>query len=208
MRVTRETRERTRKAILEAAQRAFRASGFAAATTRQIAREAGIAAGTLFNYFPSKEALGLALLAEAAATADAEFTSSRRDGEALEEALFALVAIQLRHFEPYRAWVSEVVELGWSPLRNTEGSDDLADAGALRRSLLERVGELRAQHARPSEDGILDEHLFWTLYLGTLAFWARDDSEHQQATLALLDRSMGLYGASLRGGQAEPKRTE
>lgn len=206
MRVTRETRERTRLAILEAAKRSFRGSGFSAATTRQIAREAGIAAGTLFNYFASKEALGLALLSEAGAAADLEFEGQRRAGETLEEALFALVAIQLRHFEPYRAWITEVLELGWSPLR--QGGDS-GDADELRLGVLERVGSLLARHDARAEEGVLDQHLFWTLYLGTLAFWARDDTEHQQATLALLDRSMGLYCASLeRDGREGPERTE
>ena len=42
-------------------------SGFDAATTREIATAARIAAGTLFNYFPTKEAIAVALAAEAMA---------------------------------------------------------------------------------------------------------------------------------------------
>ena len=41
-------------------------------------------------------------------------------------------------------------------------------------------------------------HLYWTLYLGVLDFWTRDETEHQQATLALLDRSMALFVRGLR----------
>ena len=42
-------------------------------TTRDIARAARIASGTLFNYFPTKEAIAAGLAAEAAAEAHARF---------------------------------------------------------------------------------------------------------------------------------------
>ncbi len=39
--------------------------------------------------------------------------------------------------------------------------------------------------------------MYWTLYLGVLAYWARDESANQTDTLALLDRSTRLFAASL-----------
>ena len=49
--------EATRDRILDAAQRLFADQGYLGATTRQIAREAGIAEVTLFRHFPAKEIL-------------------------------------------------------------------------------------------------------------------------------------------------------
>jgi TetR/AcrR family transcriptional regulator, repressor for uid operon len=43
--------------IVEAAQRAFVKLGFHAATMQNVAEEAGMSAGNLYRYFPSKEAL-------------------------------------------------------------------------------------------------------------------------------------------------------
>lgn len=43
--------------ILAAAERAFLAYGFHAATMNQVAEEAGMSAGNLYRYFPSKEAI-------------------------------------------------------------------------------------------------------------------------------------------------------
>lgn len=47
----------TRKRILETALRLFSKEGYIGATTRGIAREAGIAEVTIFRHFPSKEKL-------------------------------------------------------------------------------------------------------------------------------------------------------
>lgn len=193
MRVSPETRERTRGDLLRAAERLFAEQGFAAATTRAIARAAGVAAGTVFNYFPTKEALAAALLAQGYAEAWAERDAAERTNELLEESLFALVAAELRHLAPRRAWAAEVVGAGLSPLRR--GAD--ADATDLRVAHLERVLTLvRAAGLR--EPGDLTLHLYWTLYLGVLGFWTHDESEHQEATLAFLDRSMNLFSRALR----------
>jgi AcrR family transcriptional regulator len=92
MRVTPETRERTKADLLEAAAALFAEVGLGAATTRELARRAHVAAGTVFNYFESKEALAAAVLARALESAWAERERERRAGESVEEALFALVA--------------------------------------------------------------------------------------------------------------------
>jgi len=49
--------EERRVVILEAAERAFVRYGFHAATMNQVADEAGMSAGNLYRYFPSKEAI-------------------------------------------------------------------------------------------------------------------------------------------------------
>ena len=49
--------EQTRGRILDAALKLFSQKGFLGATTRGIAREAGVAEVTLFRHFPTKEAL-------------------------------------------------------------------------------------------------------------------------------------------------------
>jgi hypothetical protein len=41
--------------------------------------------------------------------------------------------------------------------------------------------------------------LYWTLYLGVLAYWATDVSPKQEDTMALLDQSLKLFVASLGG---------
>src|SRR5207248_4039671 len=49
--------EETIAVLLEATERVFAKEGFAQATTNRIAEVAGVSIGTLYHYFPTKEAL-------------------------------------------------------------------------------------------------------------------------------------------------------
>lgn len=54
--------EATVKAILQAAAQVFERHGYAAATTNRIAQRAGVSIGTLYQYFPNKDAILVALV--------------------------------------------------------------------------------------------------------------------------------------------------
>src|SRR4030088_1113778 len=56
--------QNTRQQILNAAQRLIETGGFLRLTTKEIAREAGYAEGTLFKHFARKEDLCLAVVLE------------------------------------------------------------------------------------------------------------------------------------------------
>jgi len=75
MRVTAEVKQATRAKLLTAAAEEFARTGFERANVDAISLAAGYAKGTIYNYFPSKEELFLAVveeaLAQAAATAHA-----------------------------------------------------------------------------------------------------------------------------------------
>ncbi|RDG36761.1 TetR/AcrR family transcriptional regulator [Streptomyces corynorhini] len=53
--------ERRIAQLLEAAARVFCTSGYTAASTSSIAREAGVSPGTLYQFFPNKEAIAIEL---------------------------------------------------------------------------------------------------------------------------------------------------
>jgi AcrR family transcriptional regulator len=56
--------------ILLAAAQVFETHGYAAGTTNRIAERAGVSIGTLYQYFPSKEAIAVALLEQHIADTD------------------------------------------------------------------------------------------------------------------------------------------
>ncbi len=196
MRVTAEKKRETRRRIVECARKLFNDNGFEQTTTRDIAEAAGIAAGTMFNYFPTKEALAMTIVDEALDEAGTEFEARLRGDETLDEALFAHVAAGLRHLAPHRNYVGEVLETALSPFAREAVCEQ---AQQLRISHLETVGELMASHGLPTTQApsAMTMHLYWTLYLGVLSFWAADESPNQEDTLVVLDQSMRLFVGSL-----------
>jgi AcrR family transcriptional regulator len=192
MRITADEKNATRERILHAAVNLFRSRGFDSTTTRDIAQEAGIATGTLFNYFETKEAIVVVLADEALAKAQTAVARQRKDA-GLEEALFAYVAAELRQLKPLRKFITPLLETALSPLavaRRTEQS-------TLRIDHLETVSELARVYGF-AELSTVAVQVYWTLYTGVLAHWAVDKSPKQEDTLALLDQSLAMFVAWLR----------
>ncbi|MEX2120251.1 MAG: helix-turn-helix domain-containing protein [Pirellulales bacterium] len=229
MRVSAETKNATRKRILEVARKQFAQRGFEATTTRDIARAAEIAAGTLFNYFPTKEAIveylvgdacarateAFAAAAEGASPAGAPSTSlpadaTRQGAEptSLEEELFAHVAAILRKLKPYRKYLPAVLETAFSPV--AIGPSDRQPS--LRADHLETVSRIISKHGHYEALSPVALQLYWTLYTGVLAFWANDPSPRQEDTLALVDESLAMFVVWLTGAanrfETAPKRKE
>ena len=188
MRVTAQVQAATRQRILEVAQELFASQGFDATTTRDIAKAAGIATGTMFNYFNSKEAVVGSLAAEALADLGADFKGVNRDGATLEEDLFAFVAAGLRKLKPVRKDLPVVLATALSPV--CADVDD--DCSRLQVSHLEAVAQLAHEHG-VQELPAMAMHIYWSLYTGLLSFWANDNSPRQEDTLALLDHSLEMF---------------
>ncbi len=199
MRITAEAKTATRHRILEVAEELFRTRGFEATTTRDIAQSAEIATGTLFNYFATKEAIVTELAAESLNRARSEFDKRISDPESLEEALFALVAEELRQLRPFRKYIVPMLETAFCPLAAAERN---APGEELRRQHLETVAGLARRHGLEDLSAVALQ-LYWTLYTGVLAFWATDKSPKQEDTLALLDESLAMFVAWVRAGTDE-----
>src|SRR4051812_1789130 len=115
MRVTADAKQQTRERIVETARRLFAGNGFDSTTTRDITISAQIAAGTLFNYFPNKEALAMSIMAESLTEAKDDFWRRRSGNESLAEDLFANVMAGLRRLASSRHYLGEVIEKALSP---------------------------------------------------------------------------------------------
>jgi AcrR family transcriptional regulator len=75
VRVTAEAKEATRAKLLTAAAEEFARTGFERANVDAISLAAGYSKGTIYNYFPSKEEIFLAVVEEALAQAAATGTA-------------------------------------------------------------------------------------------------------------------------------------
>mgnify|MGYP000920406409 CR=1 FL=1 len=197
MRVTPQAKAQTEQAILEHARRLFTRKGLEATSTREIATAAGIAVGTLFNYHASKEALALAIAADAFA-AGREEAQRRLEAcgpNSLEADLFTLIACDLRALQGIRPFVGELLDAGLAPF---VGGSPTADASPIRAHRLADAHAVLTRHGAGLGGTPALMHLYWSLYLGVLSFWAGDPSPNQEDTLALLDRSVRMFAGAVR----------
>ena|SRR2546421_5060842 len=193
MRVSAQTKAQTRETILRTARRLFAEKGYDATRTRDIADAAGIANGTLFNYFQTKEAI-VASLAREAIAQTLTHACANAPAQTLEEDLFALVALGLRKLKPLRKHLPALLETSLSPLAAPSCDDD---STSLRIAHLEAVAALASKHGI-AELSPIALQLYWTLYTGVLVFWANDSSPKQEQTLALLDDSLNMFAGWAR----------
>jgi AcrR family transcriptional regulator len=142
-----ETQERTRERLLEAAAKVFARRGYHRATVDEIASEAGFTIGALYSNFAGKEELFLALAdrqveqraAEVRAIADA----AEGEGDASSEA-----AAQFRSFlEADPDWPLLFYEFWSLSVRNPELQGELAKRrDAIRDALAETLERVAKQH--------------------------------------------------------------
>lgn len=95
---TRLTAEARREAIVEAVQDVFAKKGFAATTTRDLAKAAGVSEALLYKHFPSKESLFAAMLD--ACAKGPTFAESKRilEQEASTATLVVMVHFMISHY--------------------------------------------------------------------------------------------------------------
>ena len=121
-------------------------------------------------------------------------------GTALVICLFLVLMACIRRLEPYRSFVGPAFETTLSPF--VDKSVPREDS-VFRGDHLEHVHDLLQATGLLHEPSFVSMHLYWTLYLGVLAFWSKDRSPHQEDTLVLLDQSVRLFVASLGTGAAQ-----
>lgn len=147
--------------ILLAAERVFSRRGYDRATTREIAAEAGVSEGTLYNYFPNKRAILLALI-------DRINESWLRDIEQIqadtpEDAIAQLIARRLRFVQEHP---TTILTLQQALLDPEVGRHLDAAVRHGQSSLIERLRDLAARGALRAVDPVVAEEAIAGLIMG------------------------------------------
>lgn len=212
MRTREENKERTKRRILDVALRMFREKGFRQTTMRDIADAAGIALGTTYNYFPTKEHIALFFFEQALARVLARHRRETPAEASLEEKVFQLLAIEIEEVEPYQEFLHLIVAQATVPTSPLHPFS--LDTQRLKSQQLDYVAGLVKEAIDRGELPPLGFEsmmlsAFWVFHLGMILFWLNDTSPGKEDTWALLDKSLRfILGALRQGGQLEPPAEE
>ncbi|HEX3625397.1 MAG TPA: TetR/AcrR family transcriptional regulator [Verrucomicrobiae bacterium] len=189
-----ENKKKTRQAILRAALELFASQGFYRTTTKAISRKAGIAEGTLFNYFRTKEDLAVYFLEqELDAVIKWYENDDRIQKAALPEQLFAIIQRSLDRLAPYEEFVGAVYLRALVPSSSLGPWSLQTQSRSLR--YLQFIREILAT-AEDDEQipplGDFGAYAFGLFHLAIATHWLQDRSRGKERTLALMDRCLNL----------------
>lgn len=196
MRISGQAKEESRERIMEKAAGLFISKGFDATTTRDIALATGMAVGTLFNYFPSKETLAMTMVNEALATGSEDFDRRRSGDEELAEELFLFIMAGLRQLRPLRPFLGPVLERSLSPFPR---KNVCREGEAARADHLAGVQVIIARHGFSEAPDAVAMTIYWSLYLGILAFWSNDSSPDQEESQGMIDYALRFFVQAISG---------
>lgn len=185
----------TRSRIMAAASRLFVQRGIEAVTVDEIAAEADIGKGTVYNYFEAKEDIVVAMVVEldrAALTAMAEIPRQGMSvAEALDAAAWRLIDNKAEYLPLVRVFLSRRFAAAEAAPELADFNDQLDEAlNALFERLLARPGMKRAL---PPDTLVLS---FRCMHLGLTAQWALEGPPYATARM-LTRRHMALLAKGL-----------
>ena len=201
MKVNEKQRIATRKKIINAAVEVIIEKGLKTASMREIAKLAGIGDATIYNYFPTKEALIYGYYEDRIETAVDQM--KKIDGVAdftLQEQLQSLVEGVLEQFLADREFVQATftqVFFGFSQSH--------ARMKPIRRQFHDVVKGMfeGAEDRGEIPDIVFGDvlyQLFWDYFVTITAYWSKDDSDQFANTSILLDMSLDLTCTVIKSG--------
>ena len=201
MKISEDQKRENRKKIIRSAVGAITEKGMKGATMREIARKAGLGDATIYNYFPTKEAIVYAYYEVQLDVSVERLRSIAGFNEfSLQEQLQAFFETQLELFLPDR----EFVDVSFRAITFSL-THDYQYLKPIRKRFFRIISDLF--EAAIEVDEIPDQvfleltyHFFWDYYVGLIFYWLRDRSNQFQDTTILLDKSLDLAVALMKAG--------
>lgn len=189
--------EETRSRILEAALSVFQERGFAQATMREIAAEAGVAVGAAYYYFDSKDALVMAFYERAQEEMHRETEAALDRAKTLEARLRAIISAKFGYFAPNRRLLGALSahvdpDHPLSPFSVETAQIREQDVRLFERAVAESGVKL------PASVAPYLGRLLWMYQMGLILFWVYDKSAGQNRTMLLYEKTLKMILVTLR----------
>lgn len=193
----------TKDRLYATAMRLIAQRGYEATTLRDIAKEAGVSVGLLYRYFPSKQAVIIALYDDLS-TDYARHAASMQPGRWRDRFIFALTT-SLRVLEPHRVALQAL-----APVLVGDPDDGVfSERTAFSRQRVQPVFEdavVGATDAPKQPLAAALGRLLYLVHLAVLLWWLFDKSSRQRATSALVSLTEQLLPSAALALRVPPVR--
>jgi len=201
MKISKKQKKENRQKIIAAAVDLIISKGLKSATMREIARKAGLGDATIYNYFPTKEAIVYGYYEDRFD----QITQKLKEIEGFNEYTFqeqlqTFIEMKLELLLPDRDFLDKTFKMAFFALSQHYARirpikekflaivDEIFDAAI-------EVGEIPEQVFRE-----ITIQFFWEYYIGVVIYWLKDESDRFEETTVLVDKSIDLACASIRAG--------
>lgn len=184
--------EETRQKILDAALRMFRELGFEQATMREIAKQAGVATGLAYYYFPKKEDLVMAFYVQVNTQMRPLAQEALATNRKLEAKIRALILVKFHYFAPDRKFLGALSGYSADPAHRLSPFSD--ETKEIREEGIAQFRDALAQSEVKVPADLVDAlpKVLWMYQMGMVLFWIYDHSRNQRRTTLLMDKSLGI----------------
>ena len=187
--------EKTREKILDVALARFRKEGFDGTTMRDVAKDAGVALGAAYYYFPSKDALVMAyyerIQDEHLEKARVAFAQSKSFRDRLRVAMHTKLDLVAKD----RKLLGAVFRTVGDP-ENPLSTFGPATA-PIRKASIAVFDEAVGAEPLPPDMRKLAPTALWMLHLGVLLYFIHDRSRGQVRTRKLVDGLVDMVGDAM-----------
>ena len=201
MKISKEQKEKNRVKIISAAVDIITAKGFKSATMREIARAAGMGDATIYNYFPTKEAIVYGYYEEKFDQVTAQLKQISDFNEyTFQEQLQAFFELKLDIFLPDREFIDKTFKTAFFTL-----SQHYSRTRPIKDRFIRIVEDIFQAAIEVDEipDPVFREmtiQFFWEYYIGLVIYWLRDESDRFENTSVLIDKSLDLACTAIKTG--------
>jgi len=194
-----------KREMLAAAERVFDRHGYAAATLDEVAAEAGVAKGSLYNYFQSKHDLFTQVFADVIAIDEAEIDATLARQATATEKIRSILQFWSQNLEGHKRLGRLVLEIWANAARQSEDGEMASWFNEMYSNWRGKIAAIIAQGKAEGEFDVEDPHTSAALLLAVL------DGVHIQTLLGVglevnEELVAGLERATfnaLRGGRTE-----
>lgn len=203
MKISREQKQENRRNIIKAFTALVTEKELKTATMREAARKAGLGDATIYNYFPTKEAivygyyedrLDEAIEALKAIPEFNEFT--------FQEQLQTFFETQLTLFTADREFLDKTFKPAFFTL--SQQYKRVRPVKDKYTSVVRDIFEAAIEADEIPDQVFLDIliQMYWEYFLGLVLYWLGDDTDGFQQTSVLIDKSLDLSCSAIRAGIA------
>ncbi len=201
MKISNKQKKLNRKKIIGVAVDIMIDKGFKSATMRAISKEAGIGDATIYNYFPTKEAILFAYYEEKLNECIDKLKKVEKFNEfTIHEQLQTFFDIQMELFLPDR----EFIELSFKRIffSLSQNYSQLESIRTIFEKIIRDIFKAAVEVNEIPEQMFetIIYHLLWDYYIGVIIFWLKDKSEDFSDTSILVDKTLDLFCSVLKAG--------